>query len=135
MTGPMLRNAVLLAGIAATVGLALGATLAPAEPASAATVAQPQNPPPLCYHTGVSDWVCPDSSARNTSAAFMRYEDITRVEVIVTTRAGRRSVIFPAGVDAVFLTREATEKFLLSYYWAVNKDKALGLTRALSSIR
>lgn len=86
----------------------------------------------VCYHTGVSDWVCPDSSMRFTPSA----DYITSVSVTLVTRDGmRKTVNLPQKVDAIFLTKEATEKFLMPYYWATNKTKAVNLNRALNAIR
>ena len=84
-----------------------------------------------CWHVGVSDWTCPDSTMYVRSA-----DNVTTVSVTVETRDGKKlTARLPAGVDAIFLTKEATEKFLLSYYWATNKVKAEGLTRKLATIR
>ena len=65
-----------------------------------------------------------------------RADYVTSVSVTVETRDGKRSTVkLPAGVDAIFLTRESTEKFLLSYYWATNKEKAMALTSGLARIK
>lgn len=83
-----------------------------------------------CWHVGVSDWDCPDSMMVRTS------DYITSVSVTVETRGGMRTTKkLPAGVDAIFLTKQSTEKFLLSYYWATNREKAEALTRRLSAIK
>jgi hypothetical protein len=61
---------------------------------------------------------------------------ITSVSMTVETRDGKRfTKKLPAGVDAVFLTKQSTEKFLLSYYWATNREKAEALTRRLNTIK
>lgn len=135
MTGSRLRNSIVALGlVAAAVGASYGlsnsapAAANAAQPSSRAAVAQLTGP---CWHVGVSDWTCPDSTfAARTS------EYITSVSITVETRDGKRVTSrLPAGVDAVFLTRDATEKFLLSYYWATNKTKAEALTRKLVTIK
>ena len=95
----------------------------------AAIAAQPSGGGGPCFHLAVSDWDCPDSM-------MVRPDYVTGVSITVETRDGKRFMKrLPAGVDAVFLTKQSTEKFLLSYYWATNKEKAEGLTRRLNAIR
>ena len=111
-------SAVLLSVVATAVGIAIGSSVGNAGSNSGNAVTA------ACYHTGVSDYWCPDSS--------MRFNPDARYELWTTTRAGRQQVTLPPGVDAIFLTKEATERFLLSYYWATNKAKAEALMRSLT---
>jgi hypothetical protein len=84
-----------------------------------------------CWHVGVSDYTCPDSTM-----AASGYDLITSVSLTVETKGGKKATVkLPAGVDAIFLTRQSTEKFLLSYYWATNKEKATTLTGKLAKIK
>jgi hypothetical protein len=103
------------------------------EPANAAQVSSQsaQLIAGPCWHVGLSDWQCPDSMM-----IASRPDYVTSVSMTVETRDGKRaSVRLPAGVDAIFLTREATEKFLLSYYWSTNKEKAQAVERKLTALR
>ena len=133
MAGSRLRNAIVAlifaaaAGTTFTLSRSLGSANA-AQP-SARTVALLSGP---CWHVGVSDWTCPDSTMAVRSADY-----VTSVSVTIETRDGKRATtrLPVAGVDAIFLTREATEKFLLSYYWATDKAKAEALTRKLATIK
>jgi hypothetical protein len=84
-----------------------------------------------CWHVGVSDYTCPDSTM-----AASGYDLITSVSLTVETKGGKKATVkLPPGVDAIFLTRESTEKFLLSYYWATNKEKATALTSKLAKMK
>lgn len=86
----------------------------------------------VCYHTFVSDWICPDSSQRQF---LFPQQYVQTMELSITTRRGQRRTITMGGdVDAIFLTPSATEKFLLSYYWAIDRDKANRLHRALAQV-
>jgi hypothetical protein len=134
MAGSRLRNSIVVIGLVTAAG---GATYALSDGTpTSASAAQPggavvaiQTGP--CWHVGVSDWTCPDSMMAVRSADY-----VTSVSITVETKDGKRiTTKLPAGVDALFLTREATEKFLLSYYWATNKAKAEALTRKLATIK
>ncbi len=84
-----------------------------------------------CWHVGVSDWTCPDSTMMAS-----RPDYVTSVSMTVETSDGKRATVrLPAGVDAIFLTKDATEKFLLSYYWATNREKAEAVQRKLGTLR
>jgi hypothetical protein len=99
-------------------------------PAGSASAAQTGGGGDPCWHVGVSDWTCPDSMMARTS------DYITSASLTIETKDGRRLTRrLPAGVDAIFLTKESTEKFLLSYYWATNREKAEALTRRLTALR
>ena len=125
MAGSTLRNSVVVLSVIAVA--AVSAYLLSGSPANAA---QPGGGSGPCWHVGVSDWECPDSMMVRTS------DYVTGVSITVETREGKRvTKRLPAGVDAIFLTRQSTEKFLLSYYWATNKEKAEALTRKLTVIR
>lgn len=124
MPASRFRNSIVVLGIISVV-----AVTAYVLSGDAAIAAQPGGGGGPCFHVAVSDWDCPDST-------MSRADYITSVSVTVETRDGKRFMKrLPAGVDAVFLTKQSTEKFLLSYYWATNKEKAEGLTRRLSAIR
>ena len=111
-------SAVFLSVVATAVGIAIGSSVGNAGSNSGNAVTA------ACYHTAVSDYWCPDSTMRFSIAQY---------ELWTTTRAGRRQqVTLPPGVDAIFLTKEATERFLLSYYWATDKAKAEALMRSLT---
>lgn len=124
MAASRLRNSMIVLGFFAVAAVAAYALSNPAN------AAQPGGGSGPCWHIGVSDWDCPDSMA-------VRSPDyITSVSVTIETRDGRRVTRkLPAGVDAMFLTKASTEKFLLSYYWATNKEKAEALTRRLPTIK
>ena len=125
MAGARLRKSIIVLGV-----IAVAAVSAYVLSGSPANAAQPGGGSGPCWHIGVSDWTCPDSMAASSA------DYITSVSVTIETRDGRRVTRrLPAGVDAMFLTRSATEKFLLSYYWATNKEKAEALTRRLTAIR
>jgi hypothetical protein len=65
-----------------------------------------------------------------------RPDYVTSVSMTVETSDGKRATVrLPAGVDAIFLTKDATEKFLLSYYWATNREKAEAVQRKLGTLR
>ena len=125
MTGTRLRNSIALLGILAVVAVTAYAFLG-----DAAIAAQPGGGSGPCWHVGVSDYECPDST-------MVRGPDYVRsVSITVETRDGKRfTKRLPAGVDAIFLTRQSTEKFLLSYYWATNREKAEALTRELTVMK
>lgn len=125
MPGSRLRNSIVVLSLIAVA--AVSAYVLSGNPANAA---QPGGGSGPCWHVGVSDWECPDSM-------MVRSPDyITSVSMTVETRDGRRvTKKLPAGIDAIFLTRQSTEKFLLSYYWATNKEKAEALTRRLTGIK
>ena len=130
MAGSRLRRSIVLLGLVTVA--AVSAYLLSRDTASAAQtgsqVALLNGP---CWHVGVSDWVCPDSTM-----TAGRSDNVTSVSLTVETRDGKRSTVrLPAGVDAIFLTRESTEKFLLSYYWATNREKAMALTSKLARIK
>jgi hypothetical protein len=64
----------------------------------------------------------------------MFVQSIAQVSVTVTNKSGqRRTITLPPGVDAIMLTRQATEKFLLSYYWAADREKAERLYKKLQA--
>jgi hypothetical protein len=134
MAGSRLRNSIIVLGlVTATLGVAYVLSNDTPTPANAAqpntrTVVMLSGP---CWHEGVSDWRCPDSTMAVRSADY-----VTSVSVTVETKDGKRTTTkLPAGIDAIFLTRDATEKFLVSYYWATNKGKAEALTRKLATIK
>ena len=134
MAGSRLHNSIVVLGlVTAALGVAYVLSDGTPTPAGAAqpsgrTMAIMSGP---CWHVGVSDWTCPDSTMAVRSADY-----VTSVSVIVETKDGKRTTTkLPAGIDAIFLTRDATEKFLVSYYWATNKAKAEALTRKLATIR
>jgi hypothetical protein len=124
MPGSRFRNSIAVLGIITVAG-ATAYVLS-----GDAIAAQPGGGSGPCWHVGVSDWDCPDST-------MVRGPDyITSVSMTVETRDGKRfTKKLPAGVDAVFLTKQSTEKFLLSYYWATNREKAEALTRRLNTIK
>jgi hypothetical protein len=128
MRSAMVAAAVIVvAGVSAYTAAGRNAAEASSSQRAAARVAQDGGG--VCYHTFVSEYRCPDSSA---ARMVFNQEDIAGISLTVTTRAGqRRTFTLPGGVDAVMLTKEATEKFLLSYYWAVDRAKAEQLTRQL----
>lgn len=81
-----------------------------------------------CYHTDISRYVCPDSQ-------LYRSEEIASVLLTVVNRAGqRRTIELPRDVDAILLTKASVEKFLLSYYWAVDREKAVQLSRQIGGM-
>ena len=126
MAGSKLRNSIIALGL--LIGAAITTYVVSADGASLA--AQPGGGSGPCWHVGVSDWDCPDSMA------VSRPDYVTGVSVTIETRDGKRvTKRLPATTDAIFLTRESTERFLLSYYWATNKEKAMALTRRLEAIR
>lgn len=125
MAGSRLRNSIVVLGLFAI--LAAATYVLSGNPANAA---QPGGGSGPCWHVGVSDWDCPDSMAVRGA------EYVRNVSITVETSDGKRiTKRLPAGVDAIFLTRGSTEKFLLSYYWATNKEKAEALTRRLAAIK
>ena len=125
MAGSRFRNSIVVFGIITVV-----AATAYALSGNAAIAAQPGNGSGPCWHVGVSDWDCPDSTMARSS------DYITSVSITVETRGGKRvTKKLPAGIDAIFLTKQSTEKFLLSYYWATNREKAEALTRKLTAIK
>jgi hypothetical protein len=127
MTRSAFRSALSLTAVVTTIAVA--AYSAGAASASPTSAIQPGGGG-VCYHTAVSDYVCPDSAMRQF---VYPGEYIQEVDLTVTARNGtRRTIRLPGNADAVFLTKEATEKFLLSYYWAVNRAKADRLHRLLS---
>jgi hypothetical protein len=133
MAGSRLRNSIVVLGLV-TAALGGAYVLSDDSPASA-SAAQPGARTAVlmsgpCWHVGVSDWTCPDSM-------MVRSADyVTSVSVTVETKDGKRTTTkLPSGIDAIFLTRDATEKFLVSYYWATNKAKAEALTRKLATIK
>jgi hypothetical protein len=133
MAGSRLGNLIVLLGLvtvtAATTFVLSGGTTVSAHAAQPVARAAMFIGP--CWHVGVSDWDCPDSMMVVGSADY-----ITSVSVTVETRGGKRATMkLPAGVDAIFLTRQSTEKFLLSYYWATNREKAMTLTSRLARIK
>lgn len=131
MAGSRLRNSIVVLGLvtaAAVSAYLLSRDTADAAQPGGRQVALLSGP---CWHVGVSDWTCPDSTMSTGRADY-----VTSVSVTVETRDGKRSTVkLPAGVDAIFLTRESTEKFLLSYYWATNREKAMALTTKLARIK
>jgi hypothetical protein len=134
MAGSTLRNSIIVLGlVTAALG---GAYVLSDDSAASANAAQPGGRTVVlmsgpCWHVGVSDWTCPDSMMAVQSADY-----VTSVSVTVETKDGKRTTTkLPAGIDAIFLTRDATEKFLVSYYWATNKGKAEALTRKLATIK
>lgn len=134
MAGSRLRNSIVVLGLV-TASLGITYALSDDSPASA-NAAQPSSRTAVllsgpCWHVGVSDWTCPDSTMAVRSADY-----VTSVSVTVETKDGKRTTTkLPAGIDAIFLTRDATEKFLVSYYWATNKAKAEALTRKLATLK
>lgn len=134
MSGRIKRSAMLVAATIVVTGIAVysvtsvGGNEAEASPVAVSSV---QNGGGVCYHTFVSEYVCPDSAGR-----FFAQEDIAGLMLTVVDRGGRRRTIeLPREVDAILLTRGSAEKFLLSYYWAVNRDRALQLSRQIGAIR
>lgn len=125
MSGSRLRNSIVVLGV-----LSVAVAAAYVRSGNPAIAAQPGGGSGPCWHIGVSDWDCPDSMAVGSP------DYITSVSVTIETRDGRRVTRkLPAGVDAMFLTRASTEKFLLSYYWATNREKAEALTKRLMAIK
>jgi hypothetical protein len=132
MTRSLLRSAMFLAAV---VTIAVASYSVGAASASPTTVVRASLQPSgggVCYHTAVSDYVCPDSASRQ----FLFPPDyIQEVDLTVVARNGmRRTIKLPGNADGVFLTKEATEKFLLSYYWAVNRAKADRLHSLLTPV-
>jgi len=134
MAGSRLRTSIVVLGLVAVAGGAMYVlsddtpTSASAAQPGGAVLAIESGP---CWHVGVSDWTCPDSTMAVRSSDY-----VTSVSITVETRDGRRvTTKLPAGVDAIFLTKQSTEKFLLSYYWSTNKEKAEALTRRLTALK
>ena len=129
MAGSRLRTSIVAFGL-----VVVAIVTAYATSRGTASAAQPGGPVSIlsgpCWHVSVSDWVCPDS-------LFVRSSDyITSLSLTVETKDGKkRTVNLPANIDAMFMTKDATERFLLSYYWATNRSKALALTEKLRTIK
>ena len=86
----------------------------------------------LCWHTPLSDWKCPDST-RSVSATT-RESAVARATLTVITMDGRKSVtVIENGVDAIFLTDDAVERFLVRYYQATDPAKAAAVQRYLQA--
>ena len=129
MAGSTLRNSTLVCSLVIGTAVTACASEDSANAAQPGGVVAVQSGP--CWHVGVSDWTCPDSQM-----VASRPDYVTGVSITVQTRDGKsQTVRLPAGVDAIFLTKEATEKFLLSYYWATNKEKAEAVQRKLGTLR
>ena len=130
MAGSRLRNSIVVlvfVTVAAVSAYLFSRGTADAAQPSGRQVALLSGP---CWHVGVSDWVCPDSLAVRSA------DYVTSLSLTIETRDGKkRTVKLPAGVDAMFLTKDATERFLLPYYWATNRNKALALTEKLRVIK
>lgn len=131
MSGSALRNALVVVGLmtgtaAFTYVLSSSGSASAAQTSGAKYLVQ-AGP---CWHVGLSDWECPDSMAVN------RADQIASISVTIETTAGRRVMAkLPAGVDAMFFTKDAAEKFLVSYYWATNRTKAEALLRRIPAIK
>jgi hypothetical protein len=82
-----------------------------------------------CEHDGrivVSHWDCPTDSTRVMAA------DVESVELTVTTRSGRSyRKTLGRGVDAVFLSREAVEQFLIPHYERTRPSAVDSIRRAI----
>lgn len=129
MTRSLLRSALFLAAFVSISVVSYSVGAASASP-TAPTVSLQSGGGGICYHTGVSDWICPDSSERQI---LFPPDYIQQVDLTVTARNGmRRTMRLPANTDGVFFTKDATEKFLMSYYWFTNRAKFDGLHRLLS---
>ncbi len=130
MKGRALRSALLFAAVPVGISLVLYSgrqVSAGAVSPSPALVSTQPGGGDICYHTFPSDRVCPDSAKYSPVSA----NDILRASVSITTSSGTRTIPLPPGVDAVFLTRESAEKFLLPYYFSNNREKALALMRII----
>jgi hypothetical protein len=125
MPGTPFRSSIAVLGIIAVVG-----AIACTTSGDAAIASQPGDGSGPCWHVGVSDYECPDSTM------VVGPDYVRSVSITVETTDGKRfTKRLPAGVDAIFLTRQSTEKFLLSYYWATNREKAEALSRELTAIK
>jgi hypothetical protein len=129
MNGRDLRSALLFAAVPVGVGLLLssGRQVSAGAVSPSPVVSTQSGGGDICYHTFPSDRVCPDSASYRPVSA----SDILKASVSITTSSGTRTIPLPPGVDAVFLTRESAEKFLLPYYFSNNREKALALMRII----
>lgn len=109
------------------------ASSAVARNALASRVAQSPAPPmPICYHIEPSEYICPD-----TSRFVVTSREVMAVEMTVVLRSGRRITHRigdgkrPVPVDAIFLSRDAVQDFLLPYYDRANQPRAANLRTVL----
>ena len=84
-----------------------------------------------CWHTQLSQWKCPDSTRRLSAAAVAGA--ISGATVTVLGANGRLTVTnIEDRVDAIFLTDDAMQRFLLPYYQRTDAAQAAALQRYLA---
>jgi hypothetical protein len=79
----------------------------------------------VCRHYEPSEWDCPDTSRFN-----FRSLRIAAVNVTITSTQGQtHTSAMPWGTDAIFLTKDAVERFLLNYYTRTRQTTRAGRLR------
>lgn len=109
--------------IAAVIWFGNAQAASTAAATGAAVVRQDENEPPICRHDDLSQWYCPDTAGRFSWIGDKA--DVASVRLTITRMNGRsRTVNFPRGTDAVFLSKFAVDNFLTRYYDATDRVKA-----------
>ena len=122
------------------VGTVYSATVSRAEPirirgsgphASSSAVALCDE---VCCHVTGSRYECPDSTTNYRM--FQAAGEIASATLMITT-AKRQTIVInvPRGTDAVFLTPNAVESFLLRHYEATDRTKAAEIRQFLTRTR
>jgi len=88
----------------------------------------------VCCHVTGSRYECPDSTMGYRM--FQTPGEITSATLMITT-AKRQTVVInlPKGTDALFLTPNAVESFLLRHYEATDRTKAAEIREFLTRTR
>ena len=122
------------------VGTVYGATVGRAEP-SRVRVSGPHASSSarglcdeVCCHVDGSRYECPDSTLKYRM--YQKAGEIASATLLITT-ANRQTVVInlPKGTDALFLTPDAVESFLLRHYEATDRTKAAEVREFLTRTR